>query len=230
MSIKVTNYQCPSCTGPLQFSSDTGKLGCDYCGESFDVETIEKLYASKDEAAANAIENESEWDFTTDEWGKDEASHMRAYTCPSCGAELICDDTTAATSCPYCNNPTIVPGKFTGVLRPDFVIPFKVDKEAAKKALKNHYKGKKFLPKSFSAGNKIEELKGIYVPFWLFDGKSDADLCYRATKESSYTQGNEKVTVTEHYNVVIKVQLNSPSKPASQPESTSITLIIDAES
>lgn len=25
------------------------------------------------------------------------------------GAELICDEGTAATSCPYCGNPTVVP-------------------------------------------------------------------------------------------------------------------------
>ena len=25
------------------------------------------------------------------------------------GAELICDESTAATSCPYCGNPTVVP-------------------------------------------------------------------------------------------------------------------------
>lgn len=201
MATEVTNYQCPSCTGPLHFSSDSGKLDCDYCGESFDVATIELLYADKDQAAADAA-SKPEWDLTMEEWGEEEAAHMRAYSCPSCGAQLICDDTTAATACPYCNNPTVVPGQFTGMLRPDFVIPFKMDKEAAKTALKNNYKGKKFLPKTFSEENKIEELKGIYVPFWLFDGISDGDVRYRATKIHSHTQGDEKVTVTEHYHVV----------------------------
>lgn len=201
MATEVTNYQCPSCTGPLHFSSDSGKLDCDYCGESFDVATIELLYADKDQAAADAA-SKPEWDLTMEEWGEEEAAHMRAYSCPSCGAQLICDDTTAATACPYCNNPTVVPGQFTGMLRPDFVIPFKMDKEAAKTALKNYYKGKKFLPKTFSEENKIEELKGIYVPFWLFDGISDGDVRYRATKIHSHTQGDEKVTVTEHYHVV----------------------------
>ena len=68
------------------------------------------------------------------DWGSD-AAKMRAYNCPSCGAELICEETTAATACPYCGNPTIVPGQLSGTLRPDFVIPFKLDKVAAKKAL-----------------------------------------------------------------------------------------------
>ncbi|HZK39464.1 MAG TPA: hypothetical protein VFD23_04865, partial [Clostridia bacterium] len=143
MATEVTNYQCPSCTGPLHFSSDSGTMACEYCGASFGVAEIEQLYAEKEKAAAQAG-GEPDWEFTTDEWSDEESAHMRAYSCPSCGAEIICDDTTAATSCPYCNNPTVVPGQFTGMLRPDFVIPFKMDKEAAKEALKKHYKGKKF--------------------------------------------------------------------------------------
>lgn len=201
MAIEVTNYQCPSCTGPLHFSSDNGKLACEYCGEAFEVAAMELLYADKEQATLDA-KSEPDWEFVTDEWGGEEAAHMCAYGCPSCGAQIICDDTTAATSCPYCNNPTVVPGQFTGMLRPDFVIPFKMDKEAAKAALKKHYKGKKFLPKSFSAENKVDDIKGVYVPFWLFDGKSDADIRYRATKKDTYTEGDEEVTVTETYHVV----------------------------
>ena len=60
---------------------------------------------------------------------------MKAYSCPSCGAELICDASTAATFCPYCGNPTVVPGQFSGALKPDYVIPFKLSKEDAVAAL-----------------------------------------------------------------------------------------------
>ena len=60
---------------------------------------------------------------------------MKAYSCPSCGAELICDASTAATSCPYCGNPTVVLGQFSGALKPDYVIPFKLSKEDAVAAL-----------------------------------------------------------------------------------------------
>ena len=98
MPAQVTNYKCPTCTGPLHFVGASGKLECDYCG-----------------------------------------------------AQLICDATTAATSCPYCGNPTVVPGQFAGTLKPDFVIPFKLSREDAIQRLKQHYKGKVFLPKSFSS-------------------------------------------------------------------------------
>ena len=186
MPTQVTNYQCPACTGPLHFVGASGKLECDYCGSTYDVAEIEALYAEKEAKAAETQQKEEQkqaarkqeaadngWDTSdmSDDWG-DDADAMRAYSCPSCGAELICDETTAATSCPYCGNPTVVPGKFAGALKPEYVLPFKLAKEDAVKALKAHYKGKPFLPKAFSAENHVQEIKGVYVPFWMFDGKA----------------------------------------------------------
>ena len=58
MPAQVTNYQCPSCTGPLHFVGASGKLECDYCGASYDVAEIEALYAEKEEKAAAAQQAE----------------------------------------------------------------------------------------------------------------------------------------------------------------------------
>ncbi len=216
MPSQVTNYQCPACTGPLHFAGESGKLECEYCGTSYDVAEIEALYAEKEEKAAAAQQAAEEmnterttssddggtWDtsgFCAD-WGA-EGEAMRAYSCPSCGAELICDESTAATSCPYCGNPTVVPGQFSGQLKPDFVIPFKLSKEDAVKALKNHYKGKFFLPKSYIGENHVQEIQGIYVPFWMFDGEAEGDAYYEATHSHTYRSGDYEITETKHYDV-----------------------------
>ena len=61
MSSQVTNYQCPSCTGPLRFDGASGKLQCEYCGNSFTTEEIEKIYQAKlDEAEQAAVEASAE--------------------------------------------------------------------------------------------------------------------------------------------------------------------------
>jgi predicted RNA-binding Zn-ribbon protein involved in translation (DUF1610 family) len=91
---------------------------------------------------------------------------MKAYNCPSCGAQLICDATTAATSCPYCGNPTVLGGKLSGKLKPEYILPFRLDKKAAIAQLTRYYKGKAFLPKAFKSQNHIAEIQGVYVPFW----------------------------------------------------------------
>ena len=216
MPSQVTNYQCPSCTGPLHFVGGSGKLECDYCGSSFDVAEIEALYAEKEEKAAAAHQAAEEktaekressaadgqWDTSalSADWGE-EGAGMKAYSCPSCGAELICDESTAATSCPYCGNPTVVPGQFAGALKPDFILPFKLSREDAVKKLKEHYRGKVFLPRSFTDENHIQEIRGVYVPFWMFDGTAEGDAHYEATRSHTYTAGDYEITETEHFDV-----------------------------
>lgn len=224
MPTQVTNYQCPACTGPLHYSAKSGKLACDYCGSSFDVAEIEALYARKEaEAAAakQAADAKAEaaqaakaeaaeaaaasggWD-TSDlsrDWGT-EADGLRVYSCPSCGAELICDQSTAATACPYCGNPAIVPGQFSGALRPDYILPFRLSKDDAVQALRAHYKGKPFLPRSFTSANHIEQIQGVYVPFWLFDGGAEGAASYRASNTNVFVSGDYEITETRHYHVV----------------------------
>lgn len=143
------------------------------------------------------------WD-TSDlsrDWGA-EADGLRVYSCPSCGAELICDQSTAATACPYCGNPAIVPGQFSGALRPDYILPFRLSKDDAVQALRAHYKGKPFLPRSFTSANHIEQIQGVYVPFWLFDGGAEGAASYRASNTNVYETGDYEITETRHYHVV----------------------------
>ena len=210
MATEITNHKCPACTGPLHFVGASGMLECDYCGSKFSVEEIEGLYAEKEtKAAENHEVNEAkrekekaEFEAMGMEWSDEEAKGMKAYSCPSCGAELICDATTAATSCPYCGNPTVLPGQFKGGLKPDLVIPFKLNKEQAKEALKNYYKGKIFLPKTFKDQNHIEEIKGVYVPFWLCDCEMEGSATYKGANVRTWRDGDYDVTETTYYNVM----------------------------
>lgn len=92
-------------------------------------------------------------------------------------------------------------GQFSGALKPDYVIPFKLDKKAAKAGLMRHLRGKRLLPKVFKDQNHIDEIKGIYVPFWLFDTDADADIRYRATKVRSWSDKNYNYTETRFFMV-----------------------------
>ena len=200
MATQLTNYQCPACTGPLHFDGASGKLVCDFCGSSYDTAEIEAMYAQKEAAAETAAQNK-EAPPPDSVWSENEAAGLRSYSCPSCGAELICDETTAATSCPYCGNPTVIAGQFSGMQRPELVLPFVLDKNAAKAALKKYYRGKRFLPSAFSAQNHIEEIKGVYVPFWLFDANASGSGHYAASNSSSHRNGDYVITTTRHYDV-----------------------------
>ena len=206
MPSQVTNYQCPACTGPLKFDPQTGKLVCEYCESVYDPKEIEAQYAQK-EAEAQAAKQKADAQYAQavaqmpegSPWTEAEANGLKVYNCPSCGAEIICEETTAATSCVYCGNPSVVPGQLGGSLKPDFVIPFQKTREDALSALKKFYQGKPLLPKAFSSAAHLEEIKGLYVPFWLFDGKAEGQAAYNCSNSRSWTQGNYRITETEYF-------------------------------
>lgn len=195
----VLDYKCPNCGGKVEFESGIQQMQCPYCDSTFDVESLKEM----DRVLQNETEQEEmKWNTAGEEWSEDEAAQMQVFVCNSCGGELVTDGNTAATHCPYCGNPVVLAGRLSGALKPDLVIPFKLDKEAAKEALKKHCQGKKLLPKSFYAENRLEEIKGIYVPFWLFDAEVDADLRYHATKVRRWSDSRNNYTETRHYSIL----------------------------
>ena len=194
----LQEYKCPCCGGAIAFDSTLQKMKCPFCDTEFEMETL----ASYDNELKNEPEENMSWDDTAGtEWENGEADGLRSYVCKSCGGEIVGDETTAATSCPFCDNPIVMMGQFSGSLKPDYVIPFKVDKKAAKAALKKHYDGKRLLPKVFKDQNHIDEIKGIYVPVWLFDADADASIRYKATKVRAWSDQNYDYTETSFYAV-----------------------------
>lgn len=203
MADSSVSYKCPNCGAPLSFLPGKKTVTCEYCGTEFEVSAIEELFRDKQELAVHAAEaQEAKWatDDAGSEWSNDEAKALHAFTCSSCGAELVCDENTMATECVYCGNPTMIPKRFDGMLKPDFVIPFKKTKADAVNALKEFYKGHMLLPSNFTANNRVEAIQPMYVPFWLFDSKISAQAEFRGAKIRSYDVGNEIVTETRFYN------------------------------
>ena len=134
-------------------------------------------------------------------WDNLAEEQLRTFNCSSCGAQLLVDQLTAVTSCPYCGNNAVVPGQLSDMLKPDYVIPFKLDRDAAVAALRNYYNGKRFLPNDFTAGNHIEEIQGVYVPFWLYSGTGRADVVYNARNIRTWSDSKNNYIETDHYRV-----------------------------
>lgn len=192
----LQEYKCPCCGGAIAFDSSLQKMKCPYCDTEFEMETL----ASYDNELKNEPAENMTWnDVAGAEWQDSETEGLLSYVCKSCGGEIVGDKTTAATSCPFCGNPVVMMGQFSGSLKPDYVIPFKVDKKAAKAALKQHYGGKRLLPKVFKDQNHIDEIKGIYVPVWLFNADADANIRYKATKVRAWSDSNYNYTETSFY-------------------------------
>lgn len=192
----LLEYKCPCCGGKIEFDSSLQKMKCPYCDTTFDVESL-KGY---DENLSTQQPDSMHWEEPAGcQWQEGETDGMRIYSCNSCGGEIVGDETTAATSCPFCGNPVVMTGLFSGDLKPDYVIPFKLDREAAKAGLNKHLKGKRLLPKVFKDQNHIDEIKGLYVPFWLFDADTDANILYKATKVRTWSDSDYHYTETSFF-------------------------------
>ena len=193
----MLEYKCPACGGALSFDSTLQKLKCPYCDTEFETDALKSM----DEELTEDRE-EMSWDTQPgSQWQEKEAEGLCTYICQSCGGEIVTEKTTAATSCPYCDNAVVLAGQVSGTLRPDCIIPFKLDKKAAEAALKKHLSGKVLLPKVFKDENHIQEVKGVYVPFWLFDADADADIHYRTTRVRSWSDSRYIYTETSHFHV-----------------------------
>ena len=195
----LQEYKCPCCGGAIEFDSSVQKMKCPYCDTEFEMETLK----SYDEELKSKKGDDMRWEAPgRGQWNIDEETGLRSYVCKSCGGEIITDANTVATSCPFCDNPVVLMQQVAGTLRPDYVIPFKLDKKAAKEGLMRHLTGKRLLPKVFKDQNHIDEIKGVYVPFWLFDTNADANVRYRATKVRSWSSSDYDYTETSHFMVL----------------------------
>ena len=206
----LLEYKCPCCGGAIGFDAGSQNLKCPYCDTEFEIEAVKEYNDDLNDDRSDSMDWKNAEKST---WSEEEACGLSSYICTSCGGEIVCDDTTAASSCPYCDNPIIMKGKVSGDLRPDIVIPFKLDKKAAKDKLRAFYKGKILLPKSFADENHIDEIRGIYVPFWLFSCQSDAKIRYSATKTRVWSDPRYTYTETSHYSIVREGTLDFGNVP-----------------
>ena len=192
----LQEYKCPCCDGAIEFDSTSQKMKCPYCGSEFEIETL-KAY----DAEINSLPQDNmTWDISAgQEWTPGESEGLRVYSCNTCGGEIVADETTGASECPFCGNPVVMTGQFEGVLKPDLVIPFKIDKKTAIAKLQELYKGKRLLPKIFRDENRINEIKGVYVPFWLYDTDSQASIRYKATRVRVWSDSNYNYTETSYF-------------------------------
>lgn len=184
------DYKCPNCDAILKFDPHGQNWKCEYCKSEY---TLEQLKEYEKKAGKKELSEEH-----TTKMEKD-ANGMDIYICNNCGAQIVADENTSATFCVYCKNTAILKNKLVDEFNPSYVIPFKFTKEDAIEKFKTIGKGKPLMPKIFNDPKNIEETKGIYIPFWLYDintsGSIEAD-CKRIT---SWTSGNYHYTKTDVY-------------------------------
>lgn len=196
----ILQYKCPSCGADMVFDAEKGTLFCESC---------ENAMAVEEYPIADFEEFEEMTSSST--FGENEANQ---YQCKNCGAILITDADTAATSCSFCGSPMILSDRLSGQMAPAKVIPFKVSKEQAQEAFRKWCKGGLLTPKGFMTAERIKSITGMYVPFWLYDLYGQGESMAACTKVHTYSDSDYIYTQTRHFQVYRKVDLNFLKVPA----------------
>ena len=202
--MEIKEYKCPNCSGAVKFDLSTQQMKCPYCDAEFEMTALEeyqKELANYEGGAAPAKDRLGWGGSEAKAWENFEQDELSSGSCPSCGAELLGNENTLAMVCPCCGNAQIVSRRITGVLKPNYVIPFQLDKKAAVEALKKFYQGKRLLPDFFKEENRVNNIQGVYLPFWLFDARVQAHIRYKATKVKAWSDSNYNYRKTDHYSV-----------------------------
>lgn len=209
--------KCPNCSGNLKFDPDTQKLGCDFCGASFDPSLFEaKIDELVKDAPASAVTEAqapgpaeqvttevSEALGPSDEVKPGEhqtnvnEGEQVEFVCNSCGARVVTDKNTSATFCAFCGSPAMVGQRLTNEFRPQYMIPFKVSRQKAEAAFLKWAGGGKWTPFGFVSKENVKKLTGLYVPFWLFNIKAHIDV--EGTAEDVSYSGDKQITA--HYEI-----------------------------
>lgn len=206
----LLEYKCPACGGVLNFNSDVQKLKCPYCDSELDAEAVKQL----DEALNLPNEDQMNWgEGPVSHWEHAESDQLIRYVCNSCGGEITAEKTTSATLCPFCDNAVVMSNNLVGQLRPDLVIPFQLNKDAAIAAMHKHFSGKRLLPKQFKEQSHICQVKGIYVPFWLFDAAAEGTAHFHATRIRTWNDSRYHYTETSHFRIVRAGKLQFQNVP-----------------
>lgn len=183
----TAHVMCPTCAGSLLFDANLEKLACKNCGN---------LYMP------NSLENVGMMDTRDLKEASEEESGKIEFVCDNCGARVVTDDNTAATFCAFCGSFALIKRRLDREFRPDYIIPFKVTKEEAKKKFYEWAKKNKYVPRNFIDEESLEKITGIYVPFWLID----ADCHTILGGSGSLIEGNTKFVFTVDREIDFKVR------------------------
>jgi LSD1 subclass zinc finger protein len=178
--------KCKNCGANLKFKPGTESLSCDYC------QTINEIALERTEV----IENDFNL-FIEEAEAKTEHQVISTVKCGSCGANTTLQPNVTSSNCPYCDTPLVVKDAATcDIIKPSYVLPFKVERNKAKEGFVKWVGGLWFAPSKLKnyAENSAEKLKGVYLPYWTYDSNTESDYSglrgdhYYVTE--SYTDSN----------------------------------------
>lgn len=186
--------KCKDCGAHLKFAPGTSHLKCEYCGAENKIETtiVEKI---------EEIDFEKFIASTIESTDKQEVNTVH---CKSCGATTTLKPNVTSDHCPFCDTPMVVDkGSTTKIIKPKYVLPFKIEQKSAFENFKKWVNALWFAPNDLKAyAHSADKLNGMYLPYWTYDSKTSSNytglrgIHYYVTESYSTTENGRSVTRT----------------------------------
>lgn len=128
--------------------------------------------------------------------------------CPNCGGEVPVEQHTSATKCPYCDNYLIFNSRVEGEYEPKLIIPFRMGKETCKSRIRDKFRKCLFAPTDFLSEVRLNDMIGVYVPYWFYDYDVNCRFQGEGTKLRSWRAGDIQYTETSYYNVQRNIDID----------------------
>ena len=185
--LKVVSKKCVNCGGETVFDPKEQKLKCLYCGSVFDIEINSKI---EERNLEELLKNGQVWE------------SAEVLQCQSCGAKEIIEAGEVSHVCPFCGTNSIVKISEIPGLKPQGVVPFKLEKSKAVFLAIKWAKKKIYAPRKFKKSVKAENLHGVYSPIFTFDANSTSNYMGRLGKSyvvTHYSNGKAYVSTRVRY-------------------------------
>lgn len=166
-SLSADSSKCPTCGSNIFFEPELAGLLCPNCGNVYSPDTMEPR---------GSLGITKEHDYVGDVDMSDDDKKRHEIVCNSCGGTLVADELTMSTMCPFCGSPALITRRMSREFKPDYIIPFKIDKDRAESIMNKWISSRKCTPMGFKKKCRMTHLTALYVPFWLVDCSVNTDM------------------------------------------------------
>lgn len=170
-------YGCPNCSANLKFNIERQQLYCEHCGTTMDP-----------------------YDFSTETDAEEYEATL--FTCPQCGAQILSEDTTAATFCSFCGASTILDSRISKEKSPKYILPFTKTKEDCKASYVKMMRRAIFAPDELKDESHIEKFRGIYMPYFIYSFEKKGPVTFYGHK----THRSGDYLITKHYDLDCEIE------------------------
>lgn len=184
----VKYYSCPSCGADMSYNPTLGKIHCSHCDYNEQIGTDPAPEKKAEQPTTN-------------------------FHCPHCGSVLNTEEKTTSLICEYCEAPLVLTERLTGQTRPQRVAPFKIDRKSASETFRKWCKNGRFTPKGFLEAGDMKHIRGLYVPYWVFDASTNVQVNGTGTRVRVYVSGETEYTETSHYEIYRSIDLDYAGIP-----------------